>query len=195
MEGVVGTGRDQDGPHQDDPVDGVRPRHQRGVQDGRDLGDDFDADEDREDEEGEFVEQIGIHGLEGSSSSFARGWTSSPACVRQLPLMTSSLKSMFARPSLTMVSRRALTFRLKSWLACTGSALARLRGPSMVTPPMTTASPALGPSTFPRLSAAGATITEPAGSLVTLSVLPRTGARRPGIARGGTDTYQADNVC
>src|SRR6185436_10629906 len=44
----VGGPDDHDRAHDDDPVDGVRPRHQRRVQRGRHLGDDFEADERRQ---------------------------------------------------------------------------------------------------------------------------------------------------
>ena len=49
--GIVGAARD-DGTDQGDAADGVRAGHERSVQRRRHLGDDFEADEDRQHEHG-----------------------------------------------------------------------------------------------------------------------------------------------
>ena len=55
----VGLAHDRQGADQHDAVDGVGARHQRGVQDARDLRDDLDADEGGQHEDGQVRDDAG----------------------------------------------------------------------------------------------------------------------------------------
>src|SRR5258708_7165886 len=132
---------DDDGAHEDDPVDRGGPGHQRRGQDGRHLGDDLDADENRQHEEGQLVEQLVAH-FAGSRSCLARSLTISPPCVTQLPLVISSSKSSVIAPSLTRWRSRLATLRANSWLVARGIVDGTLRVPMMVTPATSTSFPA-----------------------------------------------------
>ena len=106
----VRAGGDHDRAHQDDAVDRVGPRHQGRVQDRRHLGDDLDADEDRQHEEGHLVEELVAHWV-APASCLALSLTISPPCVMQQPLVISSSKSRLMAPSLTRCRSRLATLR------------------------------------------------------------------------------------
>src|SRR6202521_842918 len=181
------SGRDENGPHDNDPVDRVGPGHQGRVKDGRHLRDDFDPDEDRQDEEGQLVEQLVAH-FAGSRSCLARSLTISPPCVTQLPLVISSSKSRVMAPSLTRWRSRFATLRANSWLVASGIVEGTLRGPMMGTPPTSAALPAWVSSTLPPVSAARSTMTEPGRMPCTISAVTSSGALRPGTAAVGMTT-------
>src|SRR6202040_3362427 len=170
-----------DGSNEDDAVDRVGPRHQRRMQDGRHLGDDLDADEDRKHEEGQLVQQLIAH-FAASRSCLARSLTISPPCVTQLPLVISSSKSRVMAPSLTRWRSRFATLRANSWLVASGIVAGTLRGPLIVTPATSTSLPACVSSPLPPVSAARSTMTEPGRMPFTISPVTSSGARRPGTA-------------
>ena len=97
---------------EDDPVDRVGARHQRRVEGRRDLADDREPDEDREDEDRQRVEQgfdFGGHAgppapaAGAGSSSFLTGSDRiAPPWLMTVALVTSSSKSRLRAPSLTM---------------------------------------------------------------------------------------------
>src|SRR4051794_6754191 len=116
-EGVVGLDRDEHRADEDDPVDGVRARHQRRVERRRNLADDGEADEDREDEDRQRVKEFGAHAAPpavagaGSSSFLVASWTTSPPWLMTVAFVTSSSKSRLSWPSLTISSSSAEMFR------------------------------------------------------------------------------------
>src|SRR4029079_18546591 len=117
-ERVVGLDRDEHRADEDDPVDRVRARHQRRVERRRDLADDREADEDRQDEDGQRVEEFGGHAAPpagaagaGSSNFFVASWTTWPPLVITVDFVTSFSKSRSSSPSLTISSSRAEMFR------------------------------------------------------------------------------------
>ena len=85
------------GADENDPVDRVRPRHQRGVQHRRDLGDDLEADEDGEDEDGDAVEEA-----QTATGSFS----TRPSWVTHVSRVISSSKSSVSRASSIRWSRK-----------------------------------------------------------------------------------------
>src|SRR3989441_5946546 len=176
----VGSGGDEDGPDQDDAVDCVGARHERRVQDGRHLRDDLEADEDREHEERQLVEQLVGHAA--PTICLARSLTISPPCVTHAPLVISSWKSSAIAALLTRCRRRFATFLANSWLVVSGIVDGTLRVPMIVTPPTSTSLPAWVSSTLPPVSAARSTITEPGRIPRTMSPVTSSGALRPGIA-------------
>src|SRR5439155_1422492 len=97
-------GGDEDGADQDDAVDRVGARHERRVEDGRHLRDDLEADEDREHEERQLVEELVRHAA--PTICLARSLTISPPCVTHAPLVISSSKSSAIVPFLTRCRRR-----------------------------------------------------------------------------------------
>src|SRR5216683_1792419 len=178
----VGGRRNEQRAHEDDAVDRVGARHQGRVEHRRHLGDDLDADKDRQHEERELVEQLAGHLAAAETICFARSLTISPPWVTQLPLVISSSKSSTIDPSLTRCSSRLATLRAYSWLACRGIVDGTLRVPMMVTPPTSTSSPAFVSSTLPPVSAARSMMTDPGRMPLTMSPVTRRGARRPGTA-------------
>src|SRR2546423_503005 len=173
-------GGDEDGPDQDDAVDCVGARHERRVQDGRHLRDDLEADEDREHEERQLVEQLVGHAA--PTICLARSLTISPPCVTHAPLVISSWKSSAIAPLLTRCRRRFATFLANSWLVVSGIVDGTLRVPMIVTPPTSTSLPAWVSSTLPPVSAARPTITDPGRIRRTMSPVTSSGALRPGTA-------------
>ena len=114
-ERVVGLGGDEHRADQHDAVDRVGARHQRRVERRRDLADDLEPDQDRQDEDRQGVEQgfdSGVMrwppapaGAAGSSSFFDGVRTTAPPWVMTVAAVTSSSKSRWSAPSLTMLSR------------------------------------------------------------------------------------------
>ncbi len=103
---------------EDDPVDRVGARHQGRVQGRRHLADDGEADQDRQDEDGQGGQQFGAHAGPpapaagaGSSSFLTGSETTAPPWLITVALVTSSSKSRFRLPSLTIPSSRAEMFR------------------------------------------------------------------------------------
>src|SRR5258706_1868491 len=178
----VGARRYEQRAHEDDAVDRVGARHQGRVEHGRHLGDDLDADKDREHEECEFVQQFAGHLAAAVTICLARSFTISPPWVTQLPLVISSSKSSTIDPSLTRCRSRLATLRAYSWLACKGIVDGTLRVPMIVTPPTSTSLPAFVSSTLPPVSAARSTMTDPGRMPLTMSPVTSSGARRPGTA-------------
>ena len=102
---------DEHGPDQDDPVNCVAPRHERGVQNARHLGDDLKAEEGGQDEYDEQVYGVGDHSWASSRSRRVCSWCTEPDTVTALPSMISSAKSGASFPSLTSSRTKELTFR------------------------------------------------------------------------------------
>ena len=115
--------RDEHRADEDDPVDRVRARHQRRMERRRDLRDHGEPDEDREREDRQRGEQrvdlfgghawppvVGAAGA-GSSSFFTASATTAPSCVMTVAFVTSSSKSRFSSPSLTIPSSSAEMLR------------------------------------------------------------------------------------
>src|SRR3954451_20131842 len=177
---------------QDDAVDRVGAGHQRGVERCRDLADDGEAAEDREDEDRQGRDQgVGVaHALPPLAGAAGARWrsfrtgsaTTSPSRVMTVDFVTSSSKSRLSSPSLTIPSRSAEMFRAKNADAPAGIVAGRLSGAMTVTPlSVTTVSPALDSSQFPpSADAAMSTITEPGFICRTPSAVTRTGGFRPG---------------
>ncbi len=70
--GTVRLAQDEHGADEDDAVDGVAARHERGVQDARHLGDDLVAHEGGQDEHRDEGHEAGIGGDHGASSPWVR---------------------------------------------------------------------------------------------------------------------------
>src|SRR4029077_20581609 len=120
-----------------DPVDRVRAAHQWGVQSRRHLRNDFEADEDREDEDIGRDDRLGGHAgtLCGSRTFFVCSCTTSPSFVITVPLMTSSFMSRLSLPSFVIISpSRLWMLREYIWLAWYGIVDGMFVVPSMRTP-------------------------------------------------------------
>src|SRR6266540_6994945 len=96
---------DDDRADDHDPVDCVRARHERRVQQRRHLGDDLEADEGGEHEDRELGHELVTH---AGTSSFR---------VTHAPAVISSSKSSFSSPSGARCWTSAETLRAYSWLA------------------------------------------------------------------------------
>src|SRR5439155_12898220 len=194
-------------PDEDDPVDRVGPRHERGVERGRDLADDLEADEHREHEHrqrrdehvaheaafsGAFSEAgsargaAGLSGVSGSfglSSFLVAAWTTWPSWVMTAPAVISSSKSSASSPSLMRCSKSALTLRAYMRLALVGIELGRFRGAVTMTPlSVSIVSPGFDSAQLPPCSPARSTTTAPGRIALTASSSTRMGARRPGTS-------------
>src|SRR5215217_5017885 len=131
LEQAVGGTDEQQATEHDDAVDGVRARHEGRVQRFRNLRDDLEPDERREDEDGQFGEQI-----HQAAAFFAPSWTISPPRVMHAPAMTSSSKSRFSAPSSPVISSTSeSTLRAYREEACSAMVDGRLGGAAMITPP------------------------------------------------------------
>src|SRR5262249_44321827 len=162
-------------------VDGVRAGHQRGVQRGRDLADDLEPHEQRQDEDRHVADEGACHGV--ASRSFAvASWTTVPLWVMTTPRWISSSRSMASCPSDRRGSSNGLILRAYALDALVGICAGRLPAPMTVTPLFVTiVSPGSEISTLPpRSLAAMSTITEPARMLFTVSAVTMSGGRRPG---------------
>ena len=118
------------------PVDGVRARHERRVQERRHARDQLEAEEDREHEDGDAGQERLAHAL---SSRVAR-----PPWATHVLRTISSSKSSTSSPSLMRSPRNAWTLREYIWLACTGMVAGTFVRPTMVTPSVTIVSPGCG---------------------------------------------------
>src|SRR5262249_18012840 len=135
------------------------------------LRDHLDADEDREDEDGELDDDLRrLH----QTAAFAR--------VTHVPAVISSSQSRASAPSGARCCSSAATFLAKSCDACAGIVEARFVKPTILTPPWSTSSPGCVSSQLPPASAARSTITEPGRIASTAPLGISNGAARPGIS-------------
>src|SRR5919201_3661171 len=168
---LVRQPRHHDRPDQDDPVDRVRPRHQRRVQHRRHLRDHLEPDEYRQDQHREpDDDQRGMH----QAGAFAR--------VTHAPAVISSSKSSCSSPSGARCWSSAATLRENSWLAWNGIVAGTFVNPTIVTPSRSTSEPGSVSSQLPPASAARSTITEPGRIPATAAAGIRVGAGRPGAS-------------
>src|SRR6185295_16648873 len=202
-EGRVGPSQNEDRADEHDSVNGVRARHERRVEDHGHLGDDFVADEDRENEDRQVAQQHVDHGsllavpapaapavpaapgaapapAGCSIRSRVGAWRIFPSCVTQVSRMMSSLKSRFSFPSFTISRAKLVMFREYIWLAWIGIVAASRIGPMIVTSWRTISWPGSVNAQFPPMSAARSTITEPGFILATASAGMSFGAAKPG---------------
>src|SRR5882762_1228839 len=176
---VLGA-RDRDGPDHGDRGDRVGERHERGVEQTGHSADHPQPDEGGEDEHEQHGPVVGRRGL--SRYGVDHVLRTSPAWVTQVSRMISSSKSTTSLPSRVTCSRKLEAFLAYIWLACSGTVLGRLRGPSTRALPSRTSVPGFVTSQLPPVSAARSTITAPGFIPRTASAVIRTGARFPGIA-------------
>src|SRR5882672_8791983 len=166
---MVGAGH-HDRADDRDGGDGVRERHERGVQQPGHAPDDTEPDKGRQHEHEQHRSEIG-HDLR-----------TSPACVTQVSRMIWSSKSRRSLPSWTMWPRNADTFFAYIWLAWSGTVLARFSGPRIDTPSRTISEPGCVSSQLPPVSAARSTTIDPGFIPCTAAAVRRIGAFLPGIA-------------
>src|SRR5262249_61831206 len=130
--GVVAAGHDE-GSDERDRRDGVRRRHERRVQQGRDAGDDVIAEEPGQHEDVEADFEVAGHAVSVVASvALTASFTTSPACVMQAPRTTSSPRSIASAPSFTSSRGSSVTLRAYSWLAGTGVGGGRVGARRMV---------------------------------------------------------------
>src|SRR5205085_11331416 len=118
-----------------DPVDGVGARHQRGVQRVGHLGDDDEADEAGEHEDGEVGDEHRRAPYAAAPAAcLAPSCTISPPRVTHAPAITSSSKSSASAPSSSAISSSS-AWMLRAYIceACSAIWLGRLSGASIVT--------------------------------------------------------------
>src|SRR5580700_762290 len=183
---------------QHDPVDGVRARHKRRVQDAGDLGHDLDPHEDRKGEDGQEGDDPGVRTAARGrlhdeadhdcvppvppSISTAAGAIAVPSRRTHMPVTISSSQSGASDPSGPISAKTFATFRANRKLAWVGMPDGGLVIPTMCTSLWSTISPAFVSSQLPPWSAAMSTTTAPGAMPSTIDVVRSTGALRPGTA-------------
>src|SRR5215208_7136195 len=168
--GIGGAG-DQDRADDHDPVNRVRSRHERRVEQRRHLRDHLEAEEDREREDRELDDEL----REVAHAATSRR-------VTHVADVISSSQSSASSPFGARCPSSEATLRAYSWLAWNGIVLGRFSGPTIVTPPASTTSPGRVSSQFPPVSAARSTITDPSRIFSTAAAGTSLGAGRPGMA-------------
>src|SRR6266480_2213867 len=145
---VLGA-RDRDRPDHGNRRDRVLERHEGRIEQAGHATNHTQPDERRQDEH----EQHG--------PVVDHDFRTSPAWVTQVSRMISSSKSRTSLPSRATCNRKLEMVRAYIWLACSGSVLGTLRGPSTSTPLWRTSVPGSVSSQFPPVSAARSTIRAP----------------------------------
>src|ERR1035437_4136037 len=114
---VVRRGGQTDRADEHDSMDRVGPGHQGRMKSGRDPADDFEAQQDRQDEDRQVLDQdVCSHALApprlaGCRSFLAASWITLPPKVMTVAAVISSLKSNCSSPFFTKLSSRLDIFR------------------------------------------------------------------------------------